>query len=494
MNEKVTYHQQVSYCGKPRCQKCREGKGHGPYWYSYKTVNGRTIRTYIGKNLPSGVLAEQELAPPRPVDLVPSVYLPNLSAISADPSKAVVRLFVLGQCRLDHRQRRQWQSSTDFLWQQPRVRALLGYLLCKPGRRAQKGQVLEALWPDNDQETASSQLTRIIHSLGQVLEPARNQRRHSDVQDRQTVRLTHQLLRVEGDWLILAEQARIWIDADAFEAAIPIVTDFSRADQAMLQGQSMPHRDALLREAVTLYGGDFMPEERQAQWVLTRRQSLKRSWIGLLIELADLYIEQGNTTNALEQLDRLLAAEPTNEAAVQRCIFVLAQQKRRGEALRAYHRLVEVLRDEFNAAPSAETVALYEAVHQGRELQGRIGSSGPRAGLTALLGEHESALSVTPTGDVAARSGTAERDQQEAIAARTTSFATQVDPGFMQIGRSHQSPLVGRGFELDVLRTTLREVMQTARMQVVSQRRATGIPLDTQRRPQCTVLLGEAGI
>jgi len=42
---KVTYHQQVSYCGKPRCKKCREGTGHGPYWYSYQTVDGRTSRT-----------------------------------------------------------------------------------------------------------------------------------------------------------------------------------------------------------------------------------------------------------------------------------------------------------------------------------------------------------------------------------------------------------------------------------------------------------------
>ncbi len=52
MNGKITYHQQVSYCGKTRCKKCREGIGHGPYWYAYKTTNGHTTRTYIGKDLP----------------------------------------------------------------------------------------------------------------------------------------------------------------------------------------------------------------------------------------------------------------------------------------------------------------------------------------------------------------------------------------------------------------------------------------------------------
>ena len=49
MNDKVTYRQQVNFCGKPRCRKCQQGIGHGPYWYSYQVIDGRTIRTYIGK-------------------------------------------------------------------------------------------------------------------------------------------------------------------------------------------------------------------------------------------------------------------------------------------------------------------------------------------------------------------------------------------------------------------------------------------------------------
>lgn len=58
MSEKVTYRQQVSFCGKPRCRKCREGIGHGPYWFAYRiTPEGRTVRTYIGKHLPPGISA-----------------------------------------------------------------------------------------------------------------------------------------------------------------------------------------------------------------------------------------------------------------------------------------------------------------------------------------------------------------------------------------------------------------------------------------------------
>ena len=52
MNGKVTYRQQFTRCGKQRCRKCKEGSGHGPYWYAYWSENGRTVSKYIGAVLP----------------------------------------------------------------------------------------------------------------------------------------------------------------------------------------------------------------------------------------------------------------------------------------------------------------------------------------------------------------------------------------------------------------------------------------------------------
>ena len=53
MDDQITYRQQVSFCGKPNCRKCRDGIGHGPYWYAYRlNADGRKQRVYIGKTLP----------------------------------------------------------------------------------------------------------------------------------------------------------------------------------------------------------------------------------------------------------------------------------------------------------------------------------------------------------------------------------------------------------------------------------------------------------
>src|SRR5712692_4908781 len=59
MDDQVTYRQQVNFCGKPRCRKCRDGIGHGPYWYAYRlTADGRKERVYIGKNLPTDAMGQ----------------------------------------------------------------------------------------------------------------------------------------------------------------------------------------------------------------------------------------------------------------------------------------------------------------------------------------------------------------------------------------------------------------------------------------------------
>lgn len=49
---RILYHLQMNTCGKARCKKCRNGPGHGPYWYEYRIQQGRTTRRYIGKTLP----------------------------------------------------------------------------------------------------------------------------------------------------------------------------------------------------------------------------------------------------------------------------------------------------------------------------------------------------------------------------------------------------------------------------------------------------------
>src|SRR5437764_2256338 len=53
-NQHITYQLQYRKCGKTSCGTCRDGQGHGPYWYAYWREGSRLRSGYIGKVQPAG--------------------------------------------------------------------------------------------------------------------------------------------------------------------------------------------------------------------------------------------------------------------------------------------------------------------------------------------------------------------------------------------------------------------------------------------------------
>src|SRR5262249_55270528 len=64
----------------------------------------------------------------------------------------------------------------------------------------------------------------------------------------------------------------------------------------------------------------------------------------------------------------------------------------------------------------------------------------------------------------------------------------------IQIGRTHQSPLVGREQELALLRDLLVTTENAAKFRLPGQKKGITTPFDAQHRPQSVLLLGEVGI
>lgn len=48
------FYQEFRKCNKDACKSCRDGHGHGPYWFRRNHFTGRV--KYIGKKLPDEVL------------------------------------------------------------------------------------------------------------------------------------------------------------------------------------------------------------------------------------------------------------------------------------------------------------------------------------------------------------------------------------------------------------------------------------------------------
>jgi len=51
-DQHITYQLQFRKCGRASCSTCRDGQGHGPYWYAYWREGSRLRSGYIGKVSP----------------------------------------------------------------------------------------------------------------------------------------------------------------------------------------------------------------------------------------------------------------------------------------------------------------------------------------------------------------------------------------------------------------------------------------------------------
>jgi len=466
MSSRVTYRQQFTRCGKQRCRKCKEGAGHGPYWYAYWSVNGRTVSKYIGLHLPEAVeieankgnplqlhpLLKEEAGPldngsaqnqVRKNSLVETPHTAGdwrTSSFRDTPDKQpALRIYMLGQFRIERSIGNEWQTFASRTWQRHRARALLGCLLSSTGRRLGREQAIEALWPELDLETAANRLNGAVHEVRQILEPELARPASS------------QLLRLERDVLLLADASKIWVDADIFEGLL---------NEANANPDPV-HSEKILEEAARLYEGDYLLEELYSEWAAARRESLRRGWMDLLLRMADLRSSRGELVSAIEPLDRLLASDPAHETAVRRLMVLLTQLDRRGEALRVYQRLATTLQRDYESDPLPETYELYEALRQGHMQGSRTEPPQAAKGLVT------SSLEVQVT-------------QPSPHKLEITQHIIQASPRpALQFRRQNRSTLVGRDREL----TTMREVLLANE--------------DTSRKsktPHFLLLMGESGI
>ena len=490
MSGKVTYRQQFTRCGKQRCHTCRQGAGHGPYWYAYWSVNGRTVSKYLGKDAPEDIQIEIGTREPQQTrvavddagrlgsppaikrniqkDILFEAHPPAHNSASSSmkassDNQLVLRIYLLGQFRIESRDGMAWQTLASPMWQRRRARALLGCLLSNAGRRMAREEAMKALWPDLDMDTAANRINGAVHEVRRMLEPGLAQSGAS------------RMLRLERGVLQLAGADLIWVDADIFE-------DLLNNAHAASDSVAAEH---LLEEAARLYGGDCLLEELYAEWATTRRESLRGDWINLLLKLAELRSSRGALVSAIEPLDRLLATDPTHETAVRRMILLLTRLGRRGEALQVYHRLVSNLEREFESDPLPETYELYKALLQGYVEVSNAEVPGPVTNQATLVADERQHQLYLPPDSELQRMGRV--------------FPRPV----FRLERQHLSPLVGRDQELMTMRGHLFAAEDASREEahkgtpgecVAFDKPGAGDLQRRQKKTHFVLLMGEAGI
>src|SRR6266487_2575673 len=241
------------------------------------------------------------------------------SLVAQDP---LLRVYTFGAFHLA------WQvpsCTTEDLWKnRTSARTLFKLLLCAPGRQASRSQLAGILWPETDEDKARESLRSASKVLRKVLRTASGE-------DLLENRNNHAILA-------LAEQSRLWVDAEAFEEVI------SQASKATAPEEAL----ALWQQAQDLLHGEFLADDlgcewMRHRWIKLRQQALRMARGRMVRHLADLYLQHGQVSLAEEVLEAHLTRFPTDQDALYRLLVLLEQQSCFEEARLVYERAKQTL-------------------------------------------------------------------------------------------------------------------------------------------------------
>ena len=223
-------------------------------------------------------------------------------------------------------------------WHLRKAKSLVKLLALAPGHCLHREQVMEALWPDLSPTAAANNLRYSLHHARRTLNVIPGTVCH--------------YLHLHDELLELYPEGSLWVDVEAF------------ADAAV---EARRARDPLFYEAaIALYAGDLLPEDRYASWAEGRRERLRSTYLGLLLELAELYRGSEEFGLAVEALRRVVASEPTQERVHEELMRLYALSGQRVAALLQYEQLQRILSRELGTEPEAPSQRLYEEILAGQ--------------------------------------------------------------------------------------------------------------------------------
>ncbi len=248
-----------------------------------------------------------------------------------------LRVFALGPLRIF----RDDIEVPGSAWIRLKSRTLFSYLLCARPRRVHKEELIEILWPGVGPERGSHSLQVVLSDLRRALTGG------------VACHDGRALVRRLGEHYALEVGPSGWVDAETLEV------EHEAGRQADLRGD----RDAAiahLEAGEALWGGDFLAEERFAEWAEPRRHRFRDRYVDTLQRLVRLYENTGRLENAAGAAKKLLTVDPYLEPYYRDLMRYLRQLGDHGGVIQTYLRCEQAMREGFDSDVSPETRRLVE--------------------------------------------------------------------------------------------------------------------------------------
>jgi DNA-binding SARP family transcriptional activator len=219
----------------------------------------------------------------------------------------------------------------------PQARRLFAALVLERHRALPTGQAVEILWRDRVPRAPEAALKALVSKIRGVLKEALPELRAGG----------SDLLASRYGGYGLQLPAGSWVDVEAARQALDEAEGLMRAGRA---------REAwgLTNVCLAVTGRELLPGEA-GEWVEAKRRELAALRLRALESYVDICLECGQNALAAQVAREAIALDPFRETCHQRLMRCEAALGNRAEAVRAYHRCRELLKEELGVEPSPET-------------------------------------------------------------------------------------------------------------------------------------------
>ena len=248
--------------------------------------------------------------------------------------KPKLKIYMLGRFAIEYDGKVMLESdgSVKKLW------SLLGYLLTNRGRVLTQEELPELLCSDGRSNNPENAVKNLVYRLRKMLA-------ESGLPDL--------------EYIVQRGHSYAWNEDIPCEIDMDVFSDKCvEAKDAM----DAPNQKEILREAVSLYYGNFLPNEMGEAWAVPKENVLKRMYHDCIYKLCIIAQRENEYKSMLPICENAIEINPFDENIYKVYIYCLSMIGHTQEAIENYNRINDRLYEELGFEPSEEMKELYNLV------------------------------------------------------------------------------------------------------------------------------------